>query len=150
LRIFIDANLLVYLNTVKKPELRREYEAFYEDIILNHRACSDVLVLDEVLYISRKKYNVPYGITLKFIESVVVNYMEILPLRKAEYSEAAEILERHSMRPSDALHTAAMVLNHVPRIATEDAEFDKVKGIERVWMTVDYGGRKRRATLEGK
>jgi len=135
LRIFIDSPLLIYLNTLKSPELRTAYESFYLDLLSNHRAYSDILVLDELIYISKRKYNVPYGVTLNFIESIVLPYVEILPLGLKEFERAAEILKSINIKPSDALHAAVMIINGISKMVSEDREFDKIKEIERIWLS---------------
>ena len=134
MKIFIDSNLLIYLNTIKTPEWRKIYENFYLDLLLNYKAYTDVLVLDELLYTSKKKYNVPYNITIEFIESIVLPYIEILPLNEKEYKKAAELLKTHNIKPSDALHIAAMTTNNITKIASEDKEYDKIKEITRIWI----------------
>ena len=134
MKIFIDSNLLIYLNTTKTPKWRKTYENFYLNLLLNYKAYTDVLVLDELLYISKKKYNIPYNITTEFIESIVLPYMEILPLTEKEYQKAAEILKTHNIKPSDALHIATMTTNNITKIASEDKEYDKIKEITRIWL----------------
>lgn len=54
MEVFIDANLLAYLNTLADTEARMVYEDFHLDLASNHRLYTDVLVLDELLYISWK------------------------------------------------------------------------------------------------
>ncbi|MFP3321264.1 MAG: type II toxin-antitoxin system VapC family toxin [Acidilobus sp.] len=39
------------------------------------------------------------------------------------------------MNPSDALHVAVMLNNSIRRILSEDRDFDKVKEVERVWLS---------------
>ena len=94
-----------------------------------------MLVLDELLHISKKKYNIPYDVSIQFIESIVFPYVEILPLRSEEFREASGIIKSFNIKPSDALHAAAMLMNDIPRIVSEDREFDKIKGLERIWIT---------------
>ncbi len=134
MKVFIDANLLIYLNTLKSPEPRKVYEDFYLDLLLNYKAYVDVLVLDELIYISKRRYKVPYEITLEFIDSIVLPYVEILSIGEREYEKAVEVLGAYHLKPSDALHLAAMVLNYVSNIASEDKEFDKIKEISRIWI----------------
>jgi len=134
MKIFIDANLLIYLNTTKTPEWRKIYENFYLNLLLNYKAYTDILILDELLYTSKKKYNVPYNITIEFIESIVLPYIEILPLNEKEYKKAAELLKTHNIKPSDALHIATMTTNNITKIASEDKEYDKIKEITRIWL----------------
>ena len=135
MKVFIDANLLIYLNTLRSPEWRRLHEDFYSDLFLEHKAYTDVLVLDELIYVSKKRYNVPYEVTTGFIGSIILPYIEILPLGEKEYEKAAEMLILYDIRPSDALHVAAMTLNGISEIASEDREFESVEGIKRIWLS---------------
>ena len=134
MRVFIDSNLLIYLNALKSPKLRIRYENFYLDLLSNNKAYTDALVLDELIYISKKRYNVPYKISLEFLESIVLPYVEILPLGEKEFYKASEFLKSLNIKPSDALHAAAMIANGISKIASEDREFDKIEGLERVWI----------------
>ncbi|MCS7385832.1 MAG: type II toxin-antitoxin system VapC family toxin [archaeon GB-1867-005] len=83
---------------------------------------------------SKKRYNAPYNITIEFIESIVLPYIEILPLNEKEYQKAAEILKTHNINPSDALHIATITTNNITKIASEDKEYDKIKEITRIWL----------------
>ena len=44
------------------------------DLLSRHKVYIDVLVLDELIYVPKKKYGVPYTLTLEFIESIVLPY----------------------------------------------------------------------------
>ncbi len=134
MRIFIDANLLIYLNTLTAEDTRRTYENFYINLAVENRMYTDVLVLDEVIHISGKRYSVPYTTTLNFIESIILPYITILPLGEDEYNEAAKIIEEYHTKPSDALHIGAMKTNDIRVIASEDKELDKIEGIRRIWV----------------
>jgi len=133
-RVFIDANLLIYLNTISDYRNRLAYEAFYLDLLVNNKAYIDVLVLDELLWVSWRKYNVPYFVTLDFINKVVKPYVTILPLSEGEFEEAANLIKEYSIKPSDAFHIAVMKTHNISTIASEDREFDKIGGIKRVWL----------------
>lgn len=134
MRVFIDANLLIYLNTLKNTSLRVVYEDFYITLLREHRVYTDILVLDEVLYVSKKKYKVPYEITLEFINSVVLPYTTILTLGEEEYIKASEILRKYKLKPSDSIHIAVMLNNDIKLIVTEDKEYDGIEGINRLWL----------------
>ena len=135
MRIFINSPLLIYLNASRSPELRTKYENFYLSLLSEHRAYLDVLVLDELIYVSRRKYRVPNDVSIEFIESIVLPYVEVLPLAAEEFREASEILRSSNVKPSDALHIAVMKLNGITKIVSEDRELDKIEGIERIWLT---------------
>jgi len=126
--IFVDANLLIYLNLGVE-----EIVEFFGDLLLNHTLCTDVLVLDETIYISWKKYRIPFQDTANFLSDIILPYVRILSLGRNEYIRAEKLLS--VLKPSDALHVAAMLNNGVKKIASEDQDFDKIKGIKRVWIT---------------
>lgn len=60
--------------------------------------------------------------------------MKILPIGKKEYVEATRLISLFRLKPSDALHLGTMKTNNVTTIASEDSEFDKIPGIERLWV----------------
>ena len=134
MKIFIDAHLLIYLNTLTDSRDRILYENFYIDILTKYKPCTDVLVLDELIYISGKKYGIPYKISIEFIQSNILPYTSILSLSEDEYNYAAKILMEYGIKPSDALHLGAMINNGITLIASEDKEYDKIPTIKRLWI----------------
>ena len=108
MKVFIDANLLIYLNTITNTTVRRLYEIFYFDLLRKYKAYTDVLVSNELVYVSRKKYKIPYRTSLSFIKSSILPYVNILKLGEDEYIEVAKILSDYNIKPSDALHLGAM------------------------------------------
>jgi len=133
-KVFLDTPLLVYLNTVADDERRLVYEDFYLDVLTRYRPYTDVLVLDELIYVSRRKYGVPYAVTLEFVESIVLPYVAIVGLGEEEYREAARLIERYNLKPSDALHVAAMKNTGIRLVVSEDRELDRVPGVKRIWL----------------
>ncbi len=134
MKAFIDANLLIYLNTISELATRSIYEDFFIDLARKYRLYTDDLVLDELLYISKKKYNVPYEITFELIDSIVMPYITVIPLGEEEFNEARKIILRYNLKPSDALHVGVMRSNGIKVIASENADFDKVDDITRIWI----------------
>jgi len=134
MKIFIDASLLIYLNTLTDSRDRILYENFYIEILTKYKPYTDVLVLDELIYISKKKYGIPYKISVEFIQSNILPYTSILSLSEDEYNYAAKILMEYGIKPSDALHLGAMINNGITLIASEDKEYDKIPTIKRLWI----------------
>ena len=66
MKAFLDAPLPIYLNTISDPSSRAQYENLYIYFTTKYKLYTDVLVLDDVLYISRKKYGIPYDLTIKW------------------------------------------------------------------------------------
>ena len=99
---------------------------------MEFRLFTDVLVLDETLYVSWRRYGVKYEDTLRFLDEVVLPYVKILSLRQEEYVKARNYMG--ALKPSDALHVAVMLNNGINLIASEDRDFDRMEGIKRVWV----------------
>jgi len=129
MKIFLDASFLVYLN-VDILEAEKIDDLFRS--ILKERLYTDVLVLDEVLYISRKKYGIPYNETIKFLDDVILSTVEILPIGFEEYLKAKENISKYNLKPSDAVHLAVIENNGLQAIVTEDKDFQKVP-IKVMW-----------------
>ncbi|MCE4610359.1 MAG: type II toxin-antitoxin system VapC family toxin [Desulfurococcales archaeon] len=134
MKVFIDSPLFIYLNTIADSKDRVPYENFYIDLLTNYKPYTDVLVLDELIYVSKRKYGIPYDLTVEFIESSIRPYVIILSLGEDEYVKAAKFMIEYNLKPSDALHLAAMVNNGMSLIASEDREFDKVSLVKRIWV----------------
>ncbi len=134
MKAFIDTPLLVYLNTLTDERERAVYEDYYISILGRYKPYTDVLVLDELIHVSRRKYRVGYQETIEFIDSIVLPYVTILALGEEEYKTSRNIMLKYGLRPSDALHVAAMLGNNIKIIVSEDGDYDRVDGIRRVWM----------------
>jgi predicted nucleic acid-binding protein len=130
MRAFLDANLLVYVLLGSD-----EHERFYERTVTDFSLVTDVLVLDEVVWVSRKKYGVPYELALDFIDNLVLPFVSVLPLGEEHWETAKALMKEHGLKPSDALHLALMKKEGIEIIISEDREFDKVEGVKRVWIT---------------
>lgn len=128
--IFLDANFIIYLNLGVK-----EVENFYVKVLQEDRLALDPLVIDEVIYISKKKYNVNFNDTISFLDEIVLPNSLILPIRKEDYDKAKEIMLQYNLKPSDAFHVAVMLNNSISKIISEDKDFDRTKEIHRVWIT---------------
>jgi len=128
--IFLDANFIIYLNLGVK-----EVENFYIKVLQEDRLALDPLVIDEVIYISKKKYNVNFNDTISFLDEIVLPNSLILPIRKEDYDKAKEIMLQYNLKPSDTFHVAVMLNNSISKIISEDKDFDRTKEIHRVWIT---------------
>ncbi|MBS7653307.1 type II toxin-antitoxin system VapC family toxin [Candidatus Bathyarchaeota archaeon] len=131
MKIFLDSSLLIYMNTMTNDERRHIEELFRK--LLEEELFINMLVVDEVVYISRK-YGIPYDATLIFLRSIILPYTEIIPIEEEDIRPFEEYLLKYDLRPSDALHLATMEKVGSNHIVTEDEEFDRVKEVERIWL----------------
>jgi predicted nucleic acid-binding protein len=99
-----------------------------EDLFVN------VLILDETLYLSRSKYDVPYELSFEFLKTNVLPYSSVIPTDESDAPIMEKYLHRYKIKPSDAIHLSSMEREGVTNIASEDSEFDAVKEVERIWF----------------
>lgn len=130
----MDACHLIYLNTVTDSDVLEPYWQLYEDILSRYRVVTNVLVFDETIYISKKKYGVSNNVTLDFVETEILPYVDIIPMGLEEYEIADEIIRNHGLKPSDALHIGTMLSSDISTIISEDGNFDCVDGLDRIWI----------------
>ncbi|ALM74457.1 type II toxin-antitoxin system VapC family toxin [Thermococcus barophilus] len=133
MRIFLDASFIIYLNVDVPDSLAEKIDALYKQLVTNSKLYTDVLVLDEVIHVSRKKYKVPYSETIGMLDEIIIPYVEVLPIGLMEYLKAKENILRYNLKPSDALHLAVIENNGIQAIVTEDKDFDKIP-IKRIWI----------------
>jgi uncharacterized protein len=134
MRVFLDANLLTYLNTMTETNLRKAYVDFTMNLLAEERCFVNPLILDEVLYVSKRKHKVPYEVTIDFLDAQILPNVDVLPITLDEYRIATDLIKKYPVRPSDAIHIATMKAGKVNAIASEDHDFDGLEGINRVWI----------------
>ena len=132
MRVFLDANLLIYLNTMGDRE-DSNLERFYAEL-LKEDLYTNALILDETLYISKSRYRGPYNLTFEFLKSNVLPFSTVIPIDESDASLMEKYLDKYKLKPSDALHLSTMERSGVLNIASEDIDFDDVKEIKRIWF----------------
>jgi len=130
MKIFIDASLIIYLNTPLSDSDAKILD-FYKSL-LREELYTDVLVLDEVVYVSKKKYGISYEDTFELLENGVLPHVDILPIGGLEFYKAKRYMLKHGLKPSDALHLAVIENHGLQAIATEDRHFEGI--IKRIWL----------------
>jgi uncharacterized protein len=138
-KIFLDANLLIYLNTYDEMgksaqgDPKDPLEVFYVEL-LKEDLYTDVLALDETIYLSLSKFRVPYSLSFEFLRTSILPYSSVISIEGSDISEMEKYLSKYKLKPSDAIHLAVMEKEGVTNIASEDAEFDKVHEVRRIWL----------------
>ena len=133
MKVFVDASLLVYLNVKMPDDEAKLVEDFWLDLLSNHLLYINALVLDEVICVSKRKYDVGFKETIDFIDRAILPYVDVLPIGLNEYLRAKELMVKYGLRPSDSIHVATIENHGLQAIATEDEDFDKV-GLKKLWI----------------
>ena len=129
--IFIDSNIPMYVagrdHPLRAPAMRVLERVRAGEI----EACSSTEVLQEILYryAGLKRLDLARDVYNLFVALCPV----ILPVTLADTDRARDLLGAGSgVSVRDAIHAAVMLNNDVREIATYDAGFDAIDGIERV------------------
>jgi len=129
---FIDANVFIYL-MVKSPE--KDYEIskrILKRIENGEEASTSLAVVQEVVdwleYNNRKK-------EVRSFLTAVNSYLTMnkLNITWDDMLSALDDMDEHELDYVDALTLQTMKKNSIHEIYTNDTDFDKVKGIERIW-----------------
>jgi predicted nucleic acid-binding protein len=131
-KLFLDANLVIYLNTLTGEE-RPIIDRFFKSLLREH-LFTNMLVLDETLHVSRRRYAIPYAMTMHFLRRAFLPYTEIIPIAEEDLQPTERYLTRYDVKPSDAIHLATMDKMGITSIVSEDEELDAVKGKRRIWL----------------
>lgn len=129
--LFVDTDLLVYMNTPGKEY--DKYVSYCEDQLRDNRLFVNIIVLDELLYISRSKYKIPYNVTFEFIDSMIIPFMTVLSLDLDDYYHINDLMKLFS-HPNDAFMVASMRSASIETIISEDRGFDDIPDIQRKWL----------------
>ncbi len=128
--IYLDSNffLFCFFDQSSRGENARKLA---EKIITGQKAATCALTLDEVMWIVIK--NRRREALRQTIESIYA--MQNLSIRDVPGSiplEALALTEQFNLKPRDAFHAAIMNSIGATEIASDDPDFDRVKGLKRI------------------
>jgi predicted nucleic acid-binding protein len=107
--------------------------SLWRGFLSEHEASTNLPVLDELIYVSGRKYGVERKETLEFIDHVALPHIELLSIGAELYPFFKLYVVKFGLKPSDALHAATIKRYRLDAIASEDRDFDKA-GIKRIWL----------------
>lgn len=131
MRIFLDTNIFLYAAGRAHPErdacarlLRRVADGSLE-------ATVNTEVVQEILYVLTRRGRRKEGLTLA--RNVEALFPDLLPVTRDDIREALHLLEEHPrLSVRDAVHAATMLRNGLQNVASVDADFDQIPGIQRI------------------
>jgi len=83
---------------------------------------------------SKSRHAVRYAVTMRFLRQACLPCTEVIPIAEEDLQATERFLTEYDIKPSDAIHLATMEKAGIALIASEDEDFDAVRGIRRIWL----------------
>jgi len=128
--MFIDANIFAYaiLDQKEKGEACRD---ILDLVVHGQTATTSCLVIDEVMWsLVRNQKTILLESTIKNIYEM--SNLEVVSPPSNAPLVAVQLMKQHDLKPRDAMHLATMQHYGIDTIASDDADFDGIKGIKRI------------------
>jgi len=139
LRLFLDSSYIIYLRYAADDQVADYATSLLRQMTTkNVELVTNMVVIDEVLWILSEKYRVPLGEAFELVDRLLP-LVDVIPLDLIDYSWMKQTMLKYEIKPSDALHIASMYKAKARFIASEDRDFDRVPRLRRVWL--DTGNR---------
>ncbi len=129
---YLDSNLVIYAILDEKDT--GDWARGLLEKVQNEEmpACTSFLTFDEVFY----KVNKIKGtkIALKNLEAfLTMPNMRFFNVDDSVIWRSLELIKEYRILPRDAIHAATALIAGAETIYSEDADFDKIKGMKRKW-----------------
>ncbi len=128
--MYIDSNIFIFAST-DKGKLGQDCREIIRLINEQKIVCAaSFLVVDEVMWILKKKVGRDDAIKItKAMLSMPIKWVDV---DKSVIIKMIDIFEKTTLDPRDAIHIASMKELGLSSIVSEDNDFDKIGGIERI------------------
>ena len=129
--MFIDSNIPMYVAGREHPNRAPARRLLASVRAGDVDACTSTEVLQEILYryVGQRELGIAHAVYDLFVQLCPV----VFPVTLADTDRARDLAcDGAGVSVRDAIHAAVMLNNGVGRIATFDAGFDHVEGIERM------------------
>ena len=128
--MYIDSNIFIFAAT-DKDELGQNCRELMELINEQKITCAaSYLVVDEVIWILKKMVGKEDAV--KIVKTMLSMPIKWIVVDRPVIMKMVDIYGRTTLDPRDAIHVSSMKDIGLSVILSEDADFDKVEGIERI------------------
>ncbi|MBI2185077.1 MAG: type II toxin-antitoxin system VapC family toxin [Thaumarchaeota archaeon] len=129
--LYLDANFFIFALLDNTGKGQRAREIFRGIAGGREEAVTSPLTLDELMWVLIRGDRRQLFRTA--IEGVYATpSLEILTVSSIIPMTALDMMEEYDLKPRDAFHAAIMKENRITNIVTDDADFDRVKWIDRI------------------
>jgi len=128
--LYIDSNIFIFAVT-DKGKLGKNCRDVIGLISEQKIACAaSFLMVDEVVWVLKK--NVGKSDAIRIIKTMLSMPIKWIDVDKSVIIRMVDTYESLSLDPRDAIHVSSMKQLGLSVIVSEDADFDKIDGIERI------------------
>ena len=128
--MYIDSNIFIFA-AIDKGKLGQNCREIIRLITEQRITCaSSFLAIDEVIWILTKK--VGKDSAIKIIKAMLSMPIKWIDVDKSVIIKMIDVYEKSMLDPRDAIHISSMKRVGLSIIASQDEDFDKVDGIERM------------------
>jgi len=132
--VYLDSNVFLYAilyDQASNPKARKAANILRSIEEGKTKGVTSLLTWDEVVWVVWKLIGYEYA--LKASASMLrMPHMSFVDVNERIISRAHDLVERYKLKPRDAIHVSTALLVGEREIVSDDAEFDAVKGIERM------------------
>ncbi len=131
---YFDANVFILPQIYEESitEVKRAKEYLIKLAEGEIKGCTSVLTWDEIVYIVRRNFGKEESL---YAGKMFLSFpnLKIYPIDLDIILKAQEIVERFNVKPRDAIHASCALKFCNGRIISNDSDFDKINGIERIF-----------------
>ena len=128
--MYIDSNIFIFA-AIDKGRIGQNCRKIIKLINEQKIACAaSFLVIDEVIWVLKKK--VGKDDAIKIVKAMLSMPIKWIGLDKLVIIKMLEIYEITKLDPRNAIHFSSMKESGLSIIVSEDKDFEKVEGLERI------------------
>lgn len=128
--MYIDSNIFIFaaMDNGKLGEVCREIIRLINANRVSLTA--SLLVVDEVIWVLKK--NIGKEDAIRITKTMLSMPIKWITIQRSVIVSMLDVHERTDLDPRDALHVSSMRESSVSIIVSEDEDFDRITGIERL------------------
>ncbi len=129
--VYLDSNILIY-GVLNEDQIGDSARRFIKEIETGkYKASISALTIDEFIWKVQKVLGREEAAKLadKLME---MQNLKIIDINLDILKKMLEIYKKYNLDPRDSIHLAAMQLNEIKIIISQDSDFDKIKDIKRI------------------
>ena len=128
--IYLDANVFIYAALEQGQRGAAAREILKKVHTGQIPAITSAITFDEIAHVVRKESDVQRSIAAG-VAFLHCNNLQVIAVDRALLNYTLDIIKQHNLRPKDAIHYATMCIKGIKTIISNDADFDKIKEINR-------------------